>query len=67
LESYSIDKDSVENSLFTSIIIRFFQSIIASAVALGIIKGLCVTRLWHEAYSYLPFVNDDDQLEAIKK
>ncbi|CAF3334252.1 unnamed protein product [Rotaria sp. Silwood2] len=41
------------------------QSIIASAAALGIIKGLCVTRLWHEAYSYLPFTNDDDQLQAM--
>ncbi|CAF1322323.1 unnamed protein product [Adineta steineri] len=40
--------------------------IIASAAALGIIKGLCVTRLWREAYTYLPFVNDDDQLQAIR-
>jgi len=47
--------------------LNFFQPIIASTAALGIIKGLCVTRLWHEAYSYLPFVNDDNQLEAIKK
>ncbi|CAF4069048.1 unnamed protein product, partial [Rotaria magnacalcarata] len=41
------------------------QSIVASTAALGIIKGLCVTRLWHEAYSYLPFTNDDDQLQAM--
>jgi hypothetical protein len=43
----------------------YLQSIIASAAALGIIKGLCVTHLWHEAYSYLPFINDDNQLQAM--
>ena len=42
-----------------------FQSIVASEAAVSIIKGLCVTHLWHEAYSYLPFVNDDSQFDAI--
>jgi len=37
----------------------------SSAAVLGIIKGLCVTHLWREAYSYLPFINDDNQLEAM--
>lgn len=38
---------------------------ISSTASLGIIKGLCVTHLWREAYSYLPFVNDDNQLRAM--
>ncbi|CAF0878057.1 unnamed protein product [Adineta ricciae] len=43
------------------------QSIIASTAALGIIKGLSVTRYWHEAYLYLRFVRDDDQIPAIRE
>jgi hypothetical protein len=43
------------------------QSIVASAAALGIIKGLCVTNLWHKAYGYFPFINDDNQFEAMTK
>ncbi|UJR31882.1 hypothetical protein I4U23_019356 [Adineta vaga] len=42
------------------------QAIIASASALSIIKGLCVTRHWREGYSYIPFVNDDDQIQVIR-
>ena len=38
---------------------------VGSSVALSLIRGLCVTRLYHEAFSFLPFINDDHQPDAM--
>jgi len=41
------------------------SSIFTSAAALGVIKGLCVTSHWREAFDYLVFIDDASQLEAM--